>query len=76
MKLVTIFETINISVAIFLMRDSHSKRLQKMLIAEEFSSDEEPQRHFGEMTKARNLALKFVLESPPTIDRNDRDTPH
>ena len=36
MKLVTIFESTNISVEIFLLRDSNSNSLENMFISEEY----------------------------------------
>ena len=75
-KLVTIFESTTVSVEIFLLRDSNSNRSEILLIAEEYSSDEETQRHVREMSNVRNLALKGLLKCPPTNDRNNRDTRH
>ena len=46
-----------------------------MLIAEEFSSDEERQRHVRGLSKVRTLALQGMLKCPPTNDRNNRYTP-
>ena len=76
MNWVTIFESTTVPVEIFLLRDSNSNSSENILIAEEYSSDEETQRHVREMSKFRNLALKCMLKCPPTNDRNIRDTPH
>ena len=76
MKLVTIFENTTFSVEIFLLGDSNSNSADNMLIAEEYSSDEETQRHVREMSKVRSLALKGMLKCPSTNDPNNRDTPH
>ena len=74
MRLVTFSDITNIPVEIFLLRDSNSNVSENTLIAEDYSSDAETQRHVREILKARNLALKDMLECPLTNDRNDRDT--
>ena len=54
MELMTIFENTKISVENFLLTDSNSNSSEKLLIAEEYSSEQETQRHVREMSKIRN----------------------
>ena len=75
-KLVDLFVSTNFSVENLLLKDSNSSSSEIILIAKEYSSDEEMQRHVREMSKGRNIALKCMLKCPPTNDLDDRDTTH
>ena len=75
MNIFNVFGNTEITVDIFLLKVRNPIRSENRFSAEDYSSDEEIQRHVEGTSKARNLALEGVLQCPPTNVRNERDTP-